>query len=278
MALTNLYNGTTTERDNNGITTTYTQFGTKSECETWAASQTIGSTYAGYGKLSNITIAQLGGDIYTVAAKYQNANGNSDTSGNTVTPPDYRFGYYSRSLDGTMLSAPIEQHPSYLKNWNNYLIGRCPRPPSGTSPTLPSLPAWWSTAGATFEIPASDVETYQWVQTESMPIENDYVWAVLKNPQKPGVSSYDKAAYTLTESSRFRNDAVASSAIANKLNKLFTNAQVGSTFATKSGVTNPWKCDRGTVSWTGEYWLATLTYTFSYDGWDANLYENYSGS
>jgi hypothetical protein len=272
MALTNLYEGTTTERDENGVSTTYTQTGTKAECEEWAAARVIGNTYDGYGKLSNVTVAQLGGDIYTVSARYQNANGSSGSSSTSVLPPDYRFGYYSRTMDGTMLSAPIEQHPSYLKNWNNYLLGRMAK----VGGTTPSIPAWWSTAGATDVIPTADQQTYQWSDSGAPPLEDAYVWIVLKDPTKPGVTSYDKAAYTLTESARFKSENLASAAISAKLNKLFTSYAVGSTYPAKTGVTHPWKCDRGTVSWTGDYWIATVTYTFSYDGWDPDLYENYA--
>lgn len=261
MALANLYNGTTTERDENGITTTYTQTGTKSECETWASSQTIGATYAGLGKLATITVSQLGGDIYTVAARYQNANGDSGSSGDEVVPPDYSFGEYSATMDCSMLSTPLEQHPSYRVCWNYFL--------AAADNVYPS-PPWWGTAT---DPTGLDPTQYRWLSSVGeLPLgrdENGHTWKIIKNPTMPGVQSYDRALYTQTESARFRTRAEAVASISQYANKTGTPINdPGSPF-----VAGKWKCDRATVEWTNEYWRATLTWTYSPDGWNSTLYD-----
>ena len=106
--VTEIYNGRTTERDIDGITTTVTYSGTKADCEGYASTLAIGASYSGLGVLKSYTITQYGGAIYNIAVKYQNANGQSGTT--PVTPPDYAFGQKSGSLDGTMLSTPLEIH------------------------------------------------------------------------------------------------------------------------------------------------------------------------
>lgn len=274
MPLTELYEGCTTERDVNGISTTVVYTGTKTECQNWANEQTIGATYPALGKLSSITISQAGGSIYNVSAKYENANG---TSGSTspVTPPDYSFGIYSASLDCTMMSTPLEIHKNaagqydYLCNWNQYLIGKYAK-----GGTAPSVPAWWSTLGADSTtgvispIPQADQQTYQWADYGTLPIEDGYEFVVLKTPTMAGYQSYDRCLFTQTESARFRTYALAVASVANYVNKVGTPINnPGSPF-----VNGRWKCDRATVTWTGDYWLATLTWTYSPDGWNSTLY------
>ena len=266
--VTEIYNGRTWERDINGINTTIVYAGDKANCEGYASSLTIGATYDGLGKLASVTVTQAEGAIYNVAAKYANANGASAGT-NIVTPPNYTFGQKSATMDGNMLSAPIEQHPSYLMNWNNYLLGKSPKatPPSSTQP--PAVPAWWATAGVADVIPAADQLTYQWADSGTVPIEDGYVWFVLKNPTMPGFQSYDRALYSQTESARYRSYAQALATVYSQLNHTGTPAYLpsGTPF-----VAGNWKYDRATVSWTGEFWIATLTWTYSPDGWNPTLY------
>lgn len=268
MALANLYNGTTTERDENGITTTYTQTGTKSECETWASNQTIGATYAGLGKLATVTVSQLGGDIYTVAARYQNANGTSGSSGDEVVPPDYTFGEYSATMNCSMLSTPLEQHPNYRTCWNYFLAAR---------DDASTNPQWWPNI-TTPVITGTNAELYRFLTSPSeLPVgkdDNGHFWAIVKNPTKPGVQSYDRALYTQTESARFRTRAEAVASISQYANKIGTPINnPGSPF-----VSGKWKCDNASVEWSGEYWRGTLIWTYSQDGWDSDLYDAVSSS
>lgn len=277
MALTEIYQGRVIERDNSGITTSITYSGTKTDCQDFMEHYQIGTSYAGLGRLVSISISQMGGSIYNVTAKYMNANGASGGGGAdpAVEQPDYSFGEYSATIDGSMLSTPLEQHPSYLKNWNHYLIGRCKKPPETTPPTPPTppaLPTWWSTATATTVMSAADQVNYRWVEHESeTPLEDDYVWVTLEVPQMAGFQNYDRALYTETEGVRCQSYSQAIGVVGSKLNKRGTPEYTDGMSGFTSG---NWKCDRATISWSGEYWLATLTWTYSPDGWNTTLYQS----
>ena len=108
MAVTLEYQGRSEEHNVNGIETSITYTGTKLDCDTWAASQTIGATYAGLGKLVSTTVQQQGGSIYTVTAKYQNANGASGSTGQEVVPPDYTYGEFSATHDAFLTAGTSE--------------------------------------------------------------------------------------------------------------------------------------------------------------------------
>ena len=275
MALTELYNSRTTERNINGIDTTVTYYGTKAECDAWAAAQVIGATYAGLGKLATVTVSQGGGSIFHVTAKYQNANGSSGSTGSEVVAPDYTFGEFSATMDCQMMSTPLEIHKNklgqydYKSNWNHYLLAK-----KAIGGSTPQTPGWWSTLGANAStglispIPTADQSTFQWSDSGFPPQEDGYEWLVLENPTMPGYQSYDRALYTQTESARFRTRAEAVAAIASYANTVGTPINnPGSPF-----VSGRWKCDRAQVEWTNEYWRATLTWTYSPDGWNATLY------
>lgn len=261
MALTEVYQGRSSEKNTQGITTTISYVGTKAECDDWVATHSINVTTDANGKLVSATVDQYGGSIYRLTTKYLNANGDSGI-GYATTPPDYTYGKYSASLDGSMLSTPLEQHPSYLQNWNHYLIARY-----HVSAAPPTTPAWWSTAGVADVIPSADQDTFRWSDSPSLPTEQDYVWTVLENPTLPGITSYDVAQYTQTESARFRSYADACASVKAKLNTVVSTPSVDPGF-----VGGNWKVDRATIAWTGDYWLATLTYTYSADGWNSTLY------
>jgi hypothetical protein len=263
VALVELYNGRTVDRDTNGISTTITYSGTKAECDTWAAAQTVGATYPGLGKLSNTSVSQLEGAIYSVSARYQNANGDSGASGSEVVPPDYSFGEYSASMNCSMLSTPLEQHPNYRTCWNYFLAAR---------DDASTNPQWWPNI-TTPVITGANAELYRFLSSPSeLPIGKDdsgHSWAIVKNPVLPGVQSYDRALYTQTESARFRKRTDAVSSIAQYANKIGTPINdPGSPF-----VSGKWKCDNASVTWNNEYWLATLTWTYSPDGWSSLLYD-----
>ena len=87
-------------------------------------------------------------------------------------------------------------------------------------------------------------------------------------PQKPGVQSWDIAAYTVTETAKFRTARAAGKMVAGVLNKIGAPEE---TFGLTGG---NWKCDDAGVSYSSGDWLATLTWTKSGDekGWDAEMY------
>ena len=282
--VTEIYHGRTWERDTNGITTTIIYCGSKTDCQGFADSQTIGTTTVGIGRLAAVSVNQADGGIYHVTLKYLNANGTSSASGQSVISPDYTFGTYSATMDGTMLSTPLEIHKNaagqydYKCNWNQYLLGKAPKVPGSTT-TPPAVPSWWATLGANSTtgeiatIPSADQDTYMWQDSGSLPIEDGYEWFVVANPTMPGYQSYDRALFTQTESVRFRSYYLACQAVASKLNKVGTPNYNNYGTAFEAG---KWKCDRATIQWTGEYWLATLTWTYSPDGWNSTLYETIS--
>jgi hypothetical protein len=274
--VTEIYHGRTWERDTNGITTTIIYCGSKTDCQGFADSQTIGTTTAGIGRLAAVSVNQADGGIYHVTLKYLNANGTSSASGQSVISPDYSFGTYSATMDGTMLSTPLEIHKNaagqfdYKCCWNQYLIGKYAK-----GGTAPDAPAWWDSLGADpstgviSPIPQAEQQTYQWSDYGTLPIEDGYEFVVLKTPTMAGYQSYDRCLYTLTESARYRTYANAVAAIAGKANKTGTPTNnPGSPF-----VNGNWKCDRAQVEWTGEFWRATLTWTYSPDGWNSTLYQ-----
>lgn len=276
MAVTALYNGTTKERDVDGVTTIQTFTGTYTDCITYGSSYTVGSTYTTLGVFRGYTVSQYGGDIWQVQLKFQNANGTSGAGGTEVVPPNYGYGQYSATIDCSMMSTPLEIHKNasgqfdYKSCWNHYLLGKFP-----TGGTAPGIPTWWDTLGADAStgaispIPTSAQATYQWAEYGTVPQEEGCEWVVLKSPTMAGYQSYDRCLYTLTESARYRTYALATAAIAGKANKTGTPMNnPGSPF-----VDGNWKCDRAQVQWSGEYWLATLTWTYSPDGWNSTLYQ-----
>lgn len=275
MALELMYEGRTLEKNERGISNVITYTGTKAECTAHANIAAIGST-SGYGRLVSSTATQSAGAIWTVSDRFENVNGASNTQGTEVTPPDYTYGTYSASIDCSMMSTPLEIHKNaagqfdYKCCWNQYLIGKYAK-----GGTAPSTPTWWDTLGADpstgviAPIPQAYQQTYQWADYGTLPIEDGYEFIVLKTPTMAGYQSYDRCLYTLTESARFRTFALATAAVSGKANKTGTPTNnPGSPF-----VNGNWKCDRATVSWSGEYWLATLTWTYSPDGWNSTLYQ-----
>lgn len=279
MAVTALYNGRTRERNADGITTKQTYFGSYADCLTFGGNYTIGQTYPTLGVYRGYVVSQLGGSFWQVELTFQNANGSSGSPATSVTAPDYTFGVYSASLDCSMMSTPLEIHKNasgdydYKCCWNQYLIGKYPK-----NGTVPQVPQWWdslgadATTGVISPIPSADQQTYQWADYGTLPQEDGYEFIVLKTPTMAGYQSYDRALFTETESARFRSYALAVASVSNYANKVGTPINnPGSPF-----VAGRWKCDRATVSWTGEYWLATLTWTYSPDGWNTTLYQTVS--
>lgn len=251
--------GISKEKTTQGLALSISYVGTKAECERWQSEHAINSTDAN-GKLTSVSVDQYGGAIYRVTAKYINVNGDSGI-GYATTPPDYSYGTYSAQLDGSMLSTPLEQHPDYRVCWNYYLAAR--------DDTNWSIPQWWGNV-TTPILASANAEKYKWISSPGELPPNDslgHYWAILKNPLFPGITSYDVAAYTQTESARFRSYAAAAASVAAKLNVVYTHPPTDPGFSGGS-----WKCDRATISWTGDYWLATLTYTYSALGWNTTLY------
>jgi hypothetical protein len=177
-----------------------------------------------------------------------------------------------------MISSPLEQHvnSSFASNyrwcWNHSLAQKFDK--NSVPATIPTAPGWWSTLGAEDLIPIADQANYQWYQSFSeLPQDDNHQWVTIKRPTMPGVTSYDEAGYTLTMLERQKTYTAAETVAKAKANKIFTNTQVGSSFSGGN-----WKCDRATVAWHGEFWIVTLTFTYSARGWNTTLYDTYTGS
>ena len=270
MALQLKYQGRNKEKNAEGTIITITWYGTREECESYLQNAVINSTTAGLGRLVGASMAQGEGAFWEVSYKYSTAG---YATGQSVTAPSTVVGEKSATMNCSMISTPLEQHPNYLMKWNHYLAARYK-----SGQTVPQIPTWWDTADATFIIPAADQLNFRILDSRGeLPSGFDsegYAWIEIDKPLMPGVSSYDVASYTQTEKARYRNYADACAAIAARANKIFTSSQI-----VNNGFTGGnWKCDGATIEWDGEYWIATLTYTFSANssGWNTTLYSAYS--
>ena len=271
MALQLLYQGETTEKNAEGTITNIAYSGTKAECDSARNSAVINSTVAGLGRLVNANVDQMEGPIYRVTFKYNSAG---YAEGSSVTAPSTVVGEKSATMNCSMMSTPLEQHPNYKLNWNHWLAARYK---TGSAPQAPS---WWTNQGASYVIPSADQKTFKVLNSNTeLPQSPDlegYTWEIIDTPAMPGVTSYDVACYTQQEKARYRNFADACAAIKARANKTFTSAQI-----VNNGFTGGnWKGDGASIAWDGEYWIATFTYTFSANasGWNSTLYNAYSGS
>jgi len=209
-----------------------------------------------FGRLKSSRVYQDSPKIWCCELLYESSGG-----GEYSSPPGKGYGKKSAQLKGSMLSMPLESHPDYRTCWNYYLAG---------SPGTSEVPEWWETAENTV-ISEAEAQKFRWVRSPGeCPCDKKGMWHTLKDPVKPGVSSYDAATYSITESARFGTAKAAGRMIANTLNKI---GMPNETFGITGG---NWKCDDAGVSWSGKYWVATMTWTRSGndEGWDKDLYEN----
>lgn len=270
MALRIKYQGTNRDKNSEGTIISITWYGSQADCQSVFNGLTVNTTMDPWGRIVGATMNQGEGGIWEVTGKFSTAG---YASGQSVTAPSTVVGTKSATMNCSMISTPLEQHPNYLMKWNHYLAARYK-----SGQTVPQIPTWWDTADATFIIPAADQLNFRILDSRGeLPSGFDsegYAWIEIDKPLMPGVSSYDVASYTQTEKARYRNYAAACAAIAARANKIFTSSQI-----VNNGFTGGnWKCDGATIEWDNEYWIATLTYTFSANssGWNTTLYSAYS--
>ena len=255
MALTLKYQGRQRERNDNGFTTTMVWTGTQEECEAFAAEAAPGDP-GEEGTLDSVRIYQDGGNIWAVERRYT-----TDRDGNFTNKPNVVYGRKSAQLHCGMLSLPIERNKNYKTHWNYYLAA---------APSVTSVPEWWETAKNTIMTNA-DAQKYRWVLNPSeCPQDKNGMWRTIKDPKYKGLSSYDLATYTITETAKFSSAKKAGQMIAGKLNQI---GKPEEDFGlTPSGYN--WKCDSAEVSYNGGDWYAHLTWTRSGDdqGWIPEIY------
>lgn len=245
------YQGRVREGTTDGAMLSVTYFGTHEEMLELQNAHPVGE-YTSDGRLKSSRVYQGNGPVWHCDFRYE-----SDGLGDYSNAPDTAYGKKSAQLKGSMLSMPLETNKNYRANWNYYLAA---------APGVSAVPPWWETAT---DCIVSDREKYIWIKTPGeVPADKKGRWGLLKEPTIPGVDNYDVAVYTVTESARFKSADAAGKMVANVLNKI---GSPENDFGIKDG---NWKCDDASVSWSGKYWLATLTWTKSGDdkGWNEKLY------
>ena len=247
------YQGVTAEYTADGKSSVIVYHGTREQMEALAGAHHV-NEFSEEGRLAAMKVSQSEGPIWDCEFRYD-----SSTDWQSKERPSTEWGVKTAQLRGSMLSMPLEAHPNYRANWNYYLVA---------APEVTQSPAFWLNATDTL-LTQEDQESYCWCRTPGeRPNTKDGLWYILFNPQKPGVSSYDVATYSVTETARFRSNQAAGKMVAGKLNRIGTPVTV-------FGITGGnWKCDDASVVWDGKYWLATLTWTRSGNdaGWDSDLY------
>lgn len=254
MAAILKYQSQQIERNTGGKTTTQAWTGTREEMEALAAELQPGELGEG-GTLESVRIYQDGGNIWACERRYS-----VDQDGDYTNKPNVVYGRKSATLHGGMLSLPLESHPGYFTCWNYYLFGS----PDVTDET----PDWWEEATDTI-LTNQQSQNYAWGKSMGeLPVDNRGRWKVIEEPTKPGVTSYDVAVYTITETAKYKSAKAAGTAVQNCLN------QIGFPQETFGNTGGDWKCDDATVSYNGSAWFATMTWTRSGDddGWDPDLY------
>ena len=257
MAAYPKYCGTRKEWTREDASTVYTYEGTESEIDALLASHAIGENTTD-GTLAAKSKSQTAGDIWNAELRYEVAGG----GGGSTTPPSNAWGSKSATLRGSMLSVPLRNHPDYRAKWDHFLIAA-----PGVSDTVP---AWWNSATSVLLAAAAENQ-YRWISDlADRPAAGGAQWKILKEPTKPGVTSYEIATYSITETAKYMTASAAGAAVAGKLNKIGSPSE-------KFGITGGnWKCDDASVQFDGKRWLATTTWTRSGDsrGWDDELYGN----
>ena len=246
------FHSITSASDTDGGTTTCVYHGSRAEMEALAAEHVIDEA-DDYGWLKSIRVYHREGAVWECELKYE-----APDDWESVAAPSREWGKRSCQLRGSTLSRPLETHPDYRTKWNHCLCA---------APGTTALPAWYTQADDTL-IPAADADKYCWCRTPyEAPYGDDGRWTMLAAPVKPGVDSYELAAYTVVETARFRSAEQAGRMVAGSLNRIGSPAN---TFGISGG---SWKCGDAAVSWNGKCWIARLTWTRSEnDDWDADLY------
>lgn len=301
MSLTLQYQGRTSDYSKQSRTKTYTYVGTQEQVDAYiqANSPNLNSFQTqpegSLMKLGSLRKSQLQGPLWNVQVEYTWEKAADEAGTVYDNPEDTAYGELSYTLNSVMFQVPLSAHKDYLMNWDHYLIKKFVGPLDENSSK--DVPAFWETD--TDGTSASYYpDSYKWINdiseipepiwpngsiassapptdegdsssTEGLQADTIH-WLVIAAPTKPGVTCWDQCCYTITESSKHTSRDAAGTRVSNKLNKV---GRPGSTFGID---VVDWKCDDATVQWSGEYWLATLTWTSSIGGWDEDLYEKVS--
>lgn len=258
------YRGKTFERNESGSSRSEVHTGSFEEMKQLLDSLLIGSSEDRGEHISRAVMSQKDGDIWQCEiAWFDPDNG----LGSYSNAPSTAYGEKSAQLACGLVSVPLESLENYRKCWNHYLLAA-----NGES----VVPSWWDKAGYDTVLSADQGKKYRWVkyalECPDSRDEQGRVWTILKYPTKPGVTHVALATYQVTESVRCKTAAGCGKYVCSRLNR------IGAPSACFSITGGSWKCDNASVSYTGKYWLATLTYTRSCNasGWDPDLYSRVS--
>lgn len=240
-----------------------TWYGTEAEVDAYIATLVIGVYVQDKGYLHEWEKKQDSPAIWEVEVTYRVTyttwtTEEEESSSSSSTPKQY-------TLSVRNIQTPLEAHPLYKACWNHYLLGY------GTL----VVPAWWSTATNTM-LTKQQHKFYTWVSSLSeIPIDEenmDTAWQIVREPTKPGVSTYDVACFVVVEKSRYKTSSQAGQAISTNINTINTPPH---TFGITGG---NWKLDEGSVEHDGKRWVATRSWTHASGGWDTDLYGNGNNS
>lgn len=247
------HGGRLKEATSDGTSTNCIYIGTLEEMQNFFATLEIGEWNDELeGKVKTKRIQQDDGTFWVVEVSCATSR-----EGDYAEGPDTSYGKKSASLQGSLLSLDLSFAEGYRTCWNYALY--C-APGYGK-------PSWWSTAKTT-ELSDADAQNYAWAKVGEERSDARGKWKCIA-PIKPGVESIDYATYSVTESARFSNERKAGQFCNEMLNRI---GSPDNTF----GLKGEWKCDDAAVSWSGEYWLATLTWTRAggaKKAWDKDLYD-----
>ncbi len=256
------YMSLTQEENEDNIVTTLTYQGTDGEISELQREIRVGQDYyvndTDGGRVKRLYRHQIEGDLWGLEVRCE-----TNCHGSSVTPPSADYGKKTATLDGGLISLPLERHPDYRTCWKYYLAS-C----QGTNIT-PEVPAWHETATTTI-VPDRN---FRWVTSPSeLPYGQDSegkIWRIVAEPEMLGQVNYELSTYTVRETVKCRTQSQAGTFVMGKLNKIVNPV---SDFGVTDGCN--WKCDHVSVGWSGKYWLATLTYTRSGNsrGWNRKLY------
>lgn len=237
--------------------------GSETDIDNYIKTLKIGTYYSEFqGYLSNIQKSQLAANQWKLDLEYR-VDYPSGSKPEEEPEQEQEEPVWNQKKTATLsvrnLQLPLERLDNYLTCWNHYLIGR------NNSP----LPSWAETTNQIL-ISANDSKNYKWVKSISEipdPTETES-WKVILKPKKGGVQYYDFAVFVVTQSARFKNADDAGRAVKRSIN---TITSPENDFGLTGG---NWKHDESSISWDGEYWLATNVYTLSGDikGWDRDIY------
>lgn len=223
------------------------------------------------GILNSVTMTQAEGPIWNLELAY------NKTIPEIENPDDEDGAPSEQQLSASVISVPIEAHPNYRTCWNHFLVGKCEY--EGENYTN-KVPGFYNTATDPYLDPMSEGKNYMWVKNlAEAPVATRYLqWQIVKSgnticrPTKPGVVSFDKALFVIKEIGHHRKKRQAGWAAKQMLNSIVAKPLLGDFNLTAAGYN--WKVDNIQIEFSGEFWIASRTYTLSGDnkGWDRDIY------